>query len=112
MAVTVAKVFNRSTRVINTGLELKLQMTKAYAERNLSLSALKYAEKTDTHYLWDWGKTAYIAIYELPKLFNYVPFTEIMRYLVNYCFDYVKENNLNDQVLHTRYLENCNKQIK
>jgi hypothetical protein len=112
MSVVVAKVYNRSVRLVNTGIELKLQLTKSYAESKLSTSALKYAEKTDTHYLWNWGKTAFIVIYELPSLFDEIHFTDIMRYLLNYCFEYVKENNLNDQVVYSRYLENSEKSLK
>lgn len=102
-------VINRSVRINqNTG---KLMVTKAYAEANLSKSALKYAEKTNTHYLWDWGKSAYIVIYELPRLFNF-SFPEVMRYLINYCMPYVQENNLNDNVIYSRYMDNYNRKLK
>lgn len=102
-------IINRSMRLNQvTG---KLMVTKAYAEANLSVSALKYAEKTDTHYLWDWGRTAYIVVFELPRIFNF-SFHEVMRYLINYCLPYVQENNLNDNNIYTKYMENYNKKIK
>lgn len=99
---------NRSMRIIkSTG---KLQVTKSFAESNLSSSALKYANKTDTHYLWDWGTTSYIVVYELPSLFN-IAFPEVMRFLINYCLDYLKENKITDSVIYTRFLDNSKKRI-
>lgn len=100
---------NRSMKIIqSTG---KLQITKKFAESNLSKSALKYAEKTDTHYYWDWGKTSYIVVFELPRLFN-IPFGEVLRFLVNFCMPYMKENDLNDSVIYTKFMDNYNKAIK
>lgn len=100
---------NRSVKILqSTG---KLQLTKAFAENNLSKSALKYAEKTDTHYVYDWGRTSFIVVYELPKLFN-INFGEVLRYLVNYCSLYIQDNNLTDSVVYPTFVENYNKVIK
>lgn len=109
MATTDVISINRSVKIIqHTG---KLQLTKTFAENNLSKSALKYAEKTDTHYSYNWGKDAFIVVFELPKLFN-VNFGELLRYFVNYCSGYIKDNNISDAVVYTRFMENCNKTIK
>lgn len=100
---------NRSVKIDqSTGL---LMLTKSYAEKNLTKQALSYGEQTPTHYTWEWGKTAYIVIFELPKLFN-IPFQELLRYMVNYCLDYMKERNLKESVFYNMYMENYNKPIK
>lgn len=109
MANNNQTVINRSIRIYhNTGV---LAVTKAFAENNLSKSALKYAEKTDTHYNFVWGKTSNIVVFELPKLFN-IHFLETLRFLTNYCMPYMQENNLTDMVIYGKYTENMNKEIK
>jgi hypothetical protein len=110
MASNANIVINRSIKIVtNTG---KLQVTKAFAELNLSKSALKYAEKNDTHYSWDWGTTSYIVVFELPNFFNTIVFGEILRFLVNYCKPYMVENDLNDSVIYHKFLENSKKVTK
>lgn len=102
-------VINRSVRINQeTG---KLEVTKSFAEKNLSESALKLAEKTKTHYMWEWGRTAAVVLFELPKLFN-SHFPEVMRNLINYCFSYVEENRLTDSVIYTRYLDNYKRELQ
>jgi hypothetical protein len=102
-------VINRSIKIIqNTG---KLQITKSFGDNNLSKSALKYAEKTDTHYLYDWGRTSFISVFELPKLFN-IAFPEVLRFMVNYCLPYMQENELTDAVIYTKFMDNYKKELK
>lgn len=100
---------NRSVKILETSG--KLQLTKSFAEKNLSRSALKYAEKTDTHYLYNWGTTSYIVVFELPQLFN-LHIGELLRFMVVYCMDYLRENSLTDDVMYNRYVENTKKVIK
>lgn len=107
---------SKSGIIINRSIKLfehtnKLQITKAFAENNLSRSALKYAEKTDTHYLYSWGTTSYIVAYELPKLFPVNP-GELLRFMVVYCSGYIKDNNLTDDSMYALYLEHAKKDIK
>lgn len=109
MKTNVNIPINRSVKILTN--ENKLQITKAYAESNLSKSALKYADKTDTHYLFEWGRTSYIVIYELPVLFNRA-FNEVLRFLIVYCMPYAEENNLTDSVIYERYLNNYKKELK
>lgn len=101
-------VINRSVRLVQT--TGKLQITKAYAESKLSPSALKYAEKSDTHYLWDWGRSAYVVVFELPRLFN-LTFPEVLRYMINFCMPYMVDNNLTDSVFYNKYMENHGKDV-
>jgi hypothetical protein len=100
---------NKSIKIIkSTG---KLQLTKVFADSNLSKSALKYAETTGDYYNWDWGKSSFIVVYELPQLFN-AAFGELLRYLVNYCFQYMKDEDLNDSIIYTKFMDNYGKTIK
>ena len=89
----------------------RLRLTKAYAERNLSNSALKYAEKVGNYYDFVWGRTSYIVAFELPNLFK-IEFPELMRYLISFCFPYVEENNLTDSVMYPKYVENAKKSVR
>ena len=100
---------NRSVKIEQS--TNKLIVTKAFAEKNLSESALKYATKSNTHYSWDWGTTAFIVVFELPALFE-LQFGELLRYLINFCKPYMEENKLTDNVIYVRYMDNCNKTIK
>lgn len=92
---------------MNTGL---LVLSKTYAEKHLSASALKYAGREGKNYTYTWNRTSAIVAFELPRLLN-IPFIEIMRYLLASCFDYVVENNLNDSQIHMQYTANCNKAV-
>ena len=92
-----------------------LVIKKLFAETNLSKSALKYAEQIETDYIWIWHKSAFIVEYELPRLFENVierNFGEILRYMINYCFPYVQENNITDGEIYEIYKENSLKEIK
>lgn len=88
----------------------KLQLTKSFAENNLTKTALKYADKTHTHYLWEWGKSSFVVVYELPQFFN-INFGELLRYLVNYCISYMKEEDLNDSIIYTKFMDNYKKKL-
>lgn len=89
----------------------KVLLTHAFAEKNFSESALSYAEKTSTHYVFDWGRTASILIYELPVLFGYPEFHFFMRYMVAYCMPYMQENELTETKFYESYMENLKKTI-
>lgn len=109
MVSQAKKKLNRSVHIdFETG---RLRLTKAYAERNLSDSALKYAEKIGNYYDFVWGRTSYIVAFELPNLLN-IEFHEIMRYLIGHCFPYVKENNLTDSVMYPQFVANAKKSVK
>lgn len=92
---------------MNTGL---LIVSKAYAEKKLSPTALKYAGREGKNYTFQWNRTSAIVAFELPRLLN-IPFNETMRYLLSYCFNYVVENDLNDSKIHMQYSLNANKQL-
>lgn len=107
---------NQRKHVINSNVHLvqetaRLRISKSYAERHLSKSALKYAEQVGNYYDFIWGRSSYIVAFELPKLFNF-QFLEVMRYLISYCNRYVVENNLTDSVMFPTYVANMNKAVK
>lgn len=83
-----------------------------FAEKYLSSSALKYAKKTETDYIYEWTKSSYIVTFELPTLFkdvSDVSFADILRFIVKYCYSYLEENNITSENIYTIYKENCAK---
>lgn len=101
-------VFNRSMRVLKDG---RLRLTKNYAEKHLSLSALKYGEKIEGYYYYQYGTTSSIVTFELPSLFNTPVYMIVLRGLVTYAEPYMVENNLDDRVTYQKYIENSQKKI-
>lgn len=88
----------------------KLRISCDFASKNLSESALKYAEKIDNYYYWNWGKTSTIVVYELPRLFSGT-FFEVIRPLNEHCSDYMKENRLCYETCYNNFYKNFNKEI-
>lgn len=89
-----------------------LQITKHFAEKNLSKTSLKLADSiTDKHYEWTMEAGAYMVMFELPSVFN-VDFMEITNFLGFYCEDYVSEMNLTGANLLSVFKKNLNKKIK
>lgn len=102
--------YNRSAKLDVT--THKFLITHAFAEANFSKSALSYGTKTDTHYEYDWGKNVTILVYELPKLFKSPEFHEIMRSMVVYCIEYLKEHELTETKFYNSYMKNKEKEVK
>lgn len=83
---------------------------KSFAEKYLSTSAKKRSKLIKDDYVFD-NKMSFIVFYELPMFFNF-DFMFIMRGLINYCVDYLEENNINDSNIYINYMSNRNKDIK
>lgn len=101
-------VINRSVKILHK--EKQVRITKLFAKRNLSPSALKYAEEDKSYYYFSWGTTSYLVVYEIPSLFN-ANFLEVIRALMVYAKPYVIENKLSDEVIYRVYQENLAKKI-
>lgn len=99
---------NRSIKIIPS--ENALVITKAYAEKNLTLDALALASFIDNHYVWDWGRESYVVLFEIPKPFNAV-FQDVLRGLINYNLPYMQKHNLNDNVVYYKFIDNLMKKV-
>lgn len=89
-----------------------IQITKYFAENNLSKICLKLADNiTDKHYEWTMEAGAYMVMFELPSVFN-VDFMEITNLLGFYCEDYVSEMKLTGDNLLPIFKKNMSKKIK
>lgn len=101
-------VINRSIKIIPS--ENALVITKLYAEKNLSKDALSLATVKNNHYVWNWGRESFVVLFEIPKPFNAV-FQDVLRGLINYNLDYMKRNNLNDNIIYHRFMDNLNRKL-
>lgn len=99
---------NKSIKVIDNEI---VQITKKFAENNLSKTCLKLADcKTDTHYEWTMEAGAYMVMFELPSIFK-VDFMNISNMLSFYCPEYIEEKNLNPNNLIDIFKNNYGKKI-
>lgn len=89
----------------------RLHVRRAYAEKYLSPEALKYGTLSRGWYVYPWGKESVVVFYELPVFWN-MEFPLILRLLVKYASDYMKEKDLNDTNYFTRYQNNYSKQVE
>ena len=102
------QVINKSIKVVDTDI---LQITKRFAENNLSRTCLKLADNVNsTHYEWTMEAGAYMVMFELPKVFE-VDFVNITNLLGFYCSDYVEELVLNSDNLYNTFKKNLKKEI-
>lgn len=99
---------NRSIKIVPS--ENALVITKAYAEKNLSRDALLVAQERDSHYVWTWGRESFIVLFEIPKPFNAM-FQDVLKGLIRYNIEYLRKNNLNDNVIFHRFNDNLSKKI-
>jgi len=102
--------------VVNKHIKLNhhkgsIHIKKEFAEKYLSHSALKMGRFSNGEYIFDSNSSSFVVFYELPMLFNF-DFMFIMRGLINYCLDYLKENNINDSNIYIKYMDNMKKDIK
>ena len=102
------QVINKGIKIIDNDI---VQITKRFAENNLSNACLKLADnKTDKYYEWTMEASAYIVMFELPSVFK-VDFLEIVNMLNFYCPEYIEERKLNSNNLIEIYKENYGKKI-
>ena len=88
-----------------------LQITVKFAENNLSKTCLKYSDyKSDKYYEWDLSSSAYMVIFELPKLFQ-AHIQDIYRLVSFYCPEYINTKGINDENFIDIYKKNYNKTI-
>lgn len=101
-------VINNHIKIIDNEV---LQVTKKFAENNLSQACLSCNDyKSDKYYEWTMGSTAYAVIFELPKLFN-AQAQDIHSLLAFYCHEYCERRGLNSDNFVDIYKKNYNKNI-
>lgn len=100
---------NKSVKIIDGEI---LQITKSFAERNLSKPCLKFADySNDKYYEWEMSSSAYAVMFELPVEFGMDCMT-IQSYLPVFCGDYIKAAGLNSTNLISTYKKNLTKKVK
>lgn len=99
---------NKSIKLID---KLFLEITKTFAENNLSETCLKYCDyKDDKYYEWTIGSSAYIVLFELPQVFN-VHLQDVFNLLLFNCIEYVNEIGITGDNFIDIYRENLKKEI-
>ena len=99
---------NKSIKIIDNEV---LQVTKLFAENNLSKICLDYADyKNDKYYEWSVGSTAYAVMFELPQVFN-TNVQVIYTKLSYYCPDFAAKVGVNDSNYLKKYKTNYNKKL-
>lgn len=102
------KQINKSIKIIDDSF---MEVTKSFAENNLSKTCLKYCDYSDDkYYEWTLGSSAYIVIFELPQVFN-AHIQDIFDLLLFYCIDYVNEIGITGDNFINVYRENLKKKI-
>lgn len=87
-----------------------LVITKSFAEDNLSEDAISYAAEVNGYYVWELNKASWVVLFEIPTIFD-ANFQEVLRGVITYNIDYLRKNNLNDNVIYHVFKQNQKKKI-
>lgn len=87
-----------------------LAVPKLFAKNNLSKDAISYAQVLEQYYIWDLNTTAWVVIFEIPSVV-YFTFQEVLRGLINHNIEYMRKNNLNDNVIYYLFVDNTQKEL-
>lgn len=99
---------NRSIKLIDNEI---IQITKKFAESNLTKECLKYSDmQTKTHYEWSLEDTGYIVAYELPVFFQFDLY-DLSNKMYLYCTDYLRDRNISVDDFSVVFNKNMKKTI-
>lgn len=99
---------NKSVKIVDDSF---LEITKMFAENNLSKTCLRLCDEVDDkYYVWSIGSTAYMVYFELPTVFN-MGIQDILSSLIFYCGDYIKEVGITSDNYMDKYKANKTKKI-
>lgn len=87
-----------------------LVMPKSFAKNNLSHDAISLAEDLDKYYIWTLRTTAWVVLFELPKIFD-TSFQKVLPGLIKYNLEYLRKNNLHDNIVFHIFTKNLEKKI-
>ncbi len=99
---------NKSIKILDNEV---VQVTKLFAENNLSKTCLDYSDyKDDKYYEWSIGTTAYAVMFELPQIFQ-LNVQSIYAKLSYYCPDFVVKAGINNSNYVKKYKANYDKKL-
>lgn len=103
------RVLNKSMNLIDNEI---IQVTKDFAQKNLSKECLKYADaETENYYEWSLEDTGWIVVYELPMCFD-VDLYDISNKMYLYCTDYIEDREIAVDDFSHVYTKNMKKKIE
>jgi len=102
------KQINPSVRIVDGDF---LEITKTFAENNLSKVCLKLADWVDEeYYVWEMRTSAFMVCFEIPAVFD-VGVQDILSDLIFHCGAYIKETGITSNNFMDLYKENKKKVI-